>query len=304
MPRNEAESKYGFVLYQGGASPGQIVRVVNVSEGFDAEACAGTHVKNTGEIEAVKIIRTERIQDGVNRIEFTCGKYVKAFEYKQKEVWNECLEKIKSAKIFSETHIIRSENVQEELGKASSVFSVDIDSLAKTIERFGNEINQNQKEINRLRENLGERKTDIQEDSLIKPLLERKTKTLYEICETIFLIWKEQRKAIERLMQRVSKQESLKLINKAKDNQIFEIVPFERKMLIGIANNIISERPEMTVILANQVGEIVGMSKTKNIGLIIKDICNMAGGSGGGNKQFGQGKAELSKLLKIISHSK
>ena len=33
-------------------------------------ACAGTHVHRTGDIGLIRINRTERIQDGVERIEF------------------------------------------------------------------------------------------------------------------------------------------------------------------------------------------------------------------------------------------
>jgi len=85
---------------------------------------------------------------------------------------------------------------------------------------------------------------------------------------------------------------------------IFEIVPAERKALIEIANELISKDPGLTVILANQAGEIVGMSRTKNAGSLVKEICHRAGGSGGGSSQIGQGKAELSKLLKIIEDYK
>ncbi|MEC8877988.1 MAG: DHHA1 domain-containing protein, partial [Candidatus Thermoplasmatota archaeon] len=42
--------------------------------GIDAQACAGTHVASTGALQAIKVLRTERIQDGVERIEFSAGK--------------------------------------------------------------------------------------------------------------------------------------------------------------------------------------------------------------------------------------
>ena len=72
IPRGEAEKLYGFRLYQGGVVPGKEIRVVK-SIGWDVEACAGTHVKNTGELGFIKIIHTERIQDGVERIVFSAG---------------------------------------------------------------------------------------------------------------------------------------------------------------------------------------------------------------------------------------
>ncbi len=72
MPRSEAEAKYGFRLYQGGVVPSKLVRVVNIG-GWDIEACGGTHTRTTGEVGLIKITRVERIQDGVERIEFVAG---------------------------------------------------------------------------------------------------------------------------------------------------------------------------------------------------------------------------------------
>src|SRR6266581_3302474 len=49
MTREKAEAKYGYRLYQGGAVPGSKIRVVRI-QGWDAEACGGTHCKRTGEL--------------------------------------------------------------------------------------------------------------------------------------------------------------------------------------------------------------------------------------------------------------
>ncbi len=72
LAREKAESKYGFRLYQGGAVPGAKIRVVRI-EGWDTEACGGTHCKRTGEIGIFKIEKTDRLQDGVERITFSAG---------------------------------------------------------------------------------------------------------------------------------------------------------------------------------------------------------------------------------------
>lgn len=72
LDRTTAEQKYGFTLYQGGAVPERVLRVVEV-EGWDAEACGGTHVDRTGEIGIIKILGFERIQDGVVRVIFKAG---------------------------------------------------------------------------------------------------------------------------------------------------------------------------------------------------------------------------------------
>ncbi|HEV2226422.1 MAG TPA: DHHA1 domain-containing protein, partial [Nitrososphaerales archaeon] len=78
MPRQEAEEKYGFRLYQGGIVPGKLIRVVNIG-GWDIEACGGTHMRRTGEVGLIKVTKAERVQDGVERLEFVAGEA--AIEY-------------------------------------------------------------------------------------------------------------------------------------------------------------------------------------------------------------------------------
>ncbi len=70
--REDADRLYGNILYQGGAPKYREVRVVKIP-GIDVQACAGTHVTKTSKLEAVKVLRTERVQDGVERIEFSAG---------------------------------------------------------------------------------------------------------------------------------------------------------------------------------------------------------------------------------------
>ncbi|MGA2574349.1 MAG: alanine--tRNA ligase [Candidatus Methanomethylicaceae archaeon] len=89
MERNTAEQKYGFGLYQGGVIYGSEIRIVEIP-GWDAEACGGIHCATTGEIGIIKIIKSERIQDGVERIEFVSGepalKYIQNQESMIQEV--------------------------------------------------------------------------------------------------------------------------------------------------------------------------------------------------------------------------
>lgn len=72
MPKEEAEKKYGFSLYQGGVVPGSTLRIVDI-EGFDQEACCGTHCDNTAEVGFVRILKSNRISDGIVRIYFVAG---------------------------------------------------------------------------------------------------------------------------------------------------------------------------------------------------------------------------------------
>ena len=80
--RGAAEQKYGFRIYQGGVVPVKSVRIVSIGD-LDIEACGGTHVANTSDVEEIKITRTKRIQDGVVRIEFVSGESAKEFVRKK-----------------------------------------------------------------------------------------------------------------------------------------------------------------------------------------------------------------------------
>jgi len=80
--RGTAEQKYGFRIYQGGVVPVKSVRIVSIGD-LDIEACGGTHVKKTSDVNEIKITRTKRIQDGVVRIEFTSGDSAKEFVEKR-----------------------------------------------------------------------------------------------------------------------------------------------------------------------------------------------------------------------------
>lgn len=82
LERSKAEQKYGFRIYQGGVVPVKSVRIVSI-EDMDVEACGGTHVKKTGDIELIKITKAKRIQDGVVRLEFVSGSA--AFEYARQQ---------------------------------------------------------------------------------------------------------------------------------------------------------------------------------------------------------------------------
>lgn len=122
MDRTIAEKKYGFILYQGGVVPGMNIRTVQI-DGADVQACAGTHCNKTGDVGLIKIIKTERIQDGVERIEFSAGEA--AIEAVQK-----------------------TDNI---LKKSTSIFKVEVEKLPKTCERFFSEWKSYKNEIDKLK---------------------------------------------------------------------------------------------------------------------------------------------------------
>jgi alanyl-tRNA synthetase len=124
--RTKAEQKYGFGLYQGGVPPGREIRTVQV--GSDVQACAGTHVRSTGEIGPIKILGVEHIQDGVERLVFAAG-----------------------------VAAVRAMQGMEDLLRTSAdVVSVQPDNLPAAVTRFFGEWKDQKKEIERLQKKVVE----------------------------------------------------------------------------------------------------------------------------------------------------
>ncbi|MFQ5721143.1 MAG: alanine--tRNA ligase-related protein [Candidatus Aminicenantales bacterium] len=66
-----------------------LIRIVEVSE-FDYSACGGTHLKRTGEIGLIKILKWERIRNNI-RFEFVCGlRALKNFDFKNSLIRQLC----------------------------------------------------------------------------------------------------------------------------------------------------------------------------------------------------------------------
>ncbi len=125
MRRDLAEKKYGIRLYQGGAPKSSVLRIVEIP-GIDSEACGGMHVNNTGEIGIIKIIGTERIQDGVERLRFCAGE--KAIEYIQRQ---ESL--LKEAASLLKTEPSRVATAIEKLLKENKKLRKELEETQKSV---------------------------------------------------------------------------------------------------------------------------------------------------------------------------
>jgi alanyl-tRNA synthetase len=111
MSRDEAERLHGYRLYQGGAVPGKIIRVVEIV-GLDAEACGGLHAKNTSFVGPIRIRRTKRIQDGIVRIEYSAGMAAVEDMQRDKDIVETLSEKLNAP---SEKVVETAERLQAEL---------------------------------------------------------------------------------------------------------------------------------------------------------------------------------------------
>lgn len=127
MDRDKAERQYGVRLYQGGIPPGNKIRVVKISD-HDIESCGGTHCDGTNEVGLIKIYRTERIQDGIERLEYAAGPA--------------------AVKVIQQR--------EQLLEEAARSLSVPPEQLPATVERFFHEWKDRGKEIEDLRARLSQ----------------------------------------------------------------------------------------------------------------------------------------------------
>jgi alanyl-tRNA synthetase len=124
--RNDAESEYGFDIYQGGIPEGEQIRLISV--GDDTQACGGTHVSRSGDIGAIKLLNTERIQDGVIRLTYAAG----------------------------DAAIDATQRTERALDDAAGVLDVTPEEVPETAQRFFDEWKARGKQIEDLKEELAE----------------------------------------------------------------------------------------------------------------------------------------------------
>tara|TARA_B100001113_G_scaffold108412_1_gene87894 strand:+ start:3877 stop:6726 length:2850 start_codon:yes stop_codon:yes gene_type:complete len=121
LDRKDADRKFGFDLYQGGAPKGSDIRILRIAD-HDIQACGGTHHDEPGRIGQIRIVRSNAVQDGVERLHIVAGQA--AMEH--------------------------ARNQETILRDASEVFQVPVDELPATASRFFGEWKDQRKRIEAL----------------------------------------------------------------------------------------------------------------------------------------------------------
>lgn len=121
LDRKDADRKFGFDLYQGGAPKGSDIRILRIAD-HDIQACGGTHHDEPGRIGQIRIVRSNAVQDGVERLHIVAGQA--AMEH--------------------------ARNQESILRDASDVFQVPVEELPATASRFFGEWKDQRKRIEAL----------------------------------------------------------------------------------------------------------------------------------------------------------
>tara|TARA_Y100000310_G_scaffold342193_1_gene444223 strand:+ start:2054 stop:4918 length:2865 start_codon:yes stop_codon:yes gene_type:complete len=244
--KKEAESKYGFTLYQGGAIPGKDIRVIEIP-GWDVQACAGTHLDNVSKVEGVRLIKTEKIQDGVVRLVFIAGKsLLEGKQVKESELIGESLEILKKA---SPNFAI--ETAIDDLILGASILKVNSKQLPTTLQRFVTEISDIEKAV----------KSDVK-------LELEKAKTFSDACRMLFTHWKD--------LKKVEKKQSTGLVIGMVEKLEKTFTEHNgRKIAIGdagnigtamqIANILCSKHPNAIVLLSTQERSVLIIGKKSKL---------------------------------------
>jgi alanyl-tRNA synthetase len=224
--REEAEQKYKFGIYQGGVPPGKTIRIVRIGEDEDVQACAGTHCTKTGEVGPIKILRTERIQDGIVRIEYSAGEAA-----------------------------VLAVQAQEELIKmAAATLKVPPEKLPHSVERFFEEWKQLKKENERLRGEIA---------TLQIGLLKDNAKVIGDV------------RVIAEVLPDADTKEMMKIASQLTEDGFLTLLISER----GKRASVVSSVPR-------SLKDEISASE------LVKRVCEVLGGSGGGKPEIAQGGGE------------
>ncbi|MFB6242278.1 MAG: alanine--tRNA ligase [Candidatus Nanosalina sp.] len=243
LPKSEAEERFGFKIYQGGAPPGNRVRIIRI-EDVDVEACGGTHLSSTGEAGEFYVTGSKRIQDGVIRLEYKAGEAAEQFISNIENRMEEVSEQL-DAELETDPRM-----AQREL---CDIFSVEPGQLIDTMERFQDESREFGEKIEDLSDFLDQETT----------LRGVEGKNTLEKARELFEVWKSREKKVEDLESEI---EGFirKQLEKTEVEDLEAEVPTEKVgLLIQVAQKL-SRQKEACITLIGTKGAVSASQTDKS----------------------------------------
>jgi alanyl-tRNA synthetase len=291
MPRSEAEKKHGMTIYQGGAVPGKMIRIVEISN-IDVEACGGTHLNNTKETGEIKILKSQKIQDGVVRLIYTAGKATK--------------------------HILeRNENIIEELTKA---LNIKREYLFGRIKELLNKWKNINKALASGEYNQSDLKLTSEEKfsgdllTAISDFLNIKISKIPKKIKKLKSEWEEGIDKLSKITKLLDDDYIKNLLDNSEEYKGFNLVVenfrnLDQEDLKNLNQKIMEKSINSITILLNDTKGgtmVMGMKNKKStrkidlhIGDFIRELAKKFGGKGGGNQDYGQAFIPTSEEYKI-----
>ncbi|MGA7074981.1 MAG: alanine--tRNA ligase [Halobacteriota archaeon] len=280
MNRNEAEQAYGFALYQGGVPPGGIIRIVQV--GGDVQACAGTHMTSTGKVGPLRIVKTERIQDGVERFEFAAGVAAVKYDQQRDTILSESSQALRVpaeqlplavGRFFEEWQERGKEN--EELKKLKAKFTSFLMSERKSIEEALEAFSAG--DLETVRNRLSSRDAAFKRLSDVTVVVPTATAVAEAKSGTVLIV-NEMKLGSEliKILSWIIDADMKELLHTSQELLNDNAVVILGGVRAGLANIVITVRTDVA-------------KKGLNAAMIVKEACNILGGSGGGRPERAQG---------------
>jgi alanyl-tRNA synthetase len=289
LKRRDAENKYGMHIYQGGAVPGNNIRIVEIP-GIDVEACGGTHLHSTDEVGRIKIIKARKIQDGLVRLTFTAGKALKSMEAREKKVLAEIsailgvpVEQVaeRAKELFAKWKAL---NKAQKGGKQPAPEDLSLTSAEKT----------------------SAANTLIQ----LRSIFEVKLKEIPKTVQRFLTEWTELRDRLK-VMGSLLSEDQLEKLKKAAVNVggvpvvAQEVAAMDTKALNDLGINLLKQIPRSIIFLATPSSKgmlvvVFGDSqlvKERNLdlGKTLREVLQQFQGKGGGKPENGQGMVPSQK---------
>ncbi len=276
LERNRAEREYGFRIYQGGAVPGRILRIVKIG-GHDVEACGGTHVKNTREIGPIRIRGTSKIQDGVVRIEFVAGDLAREMDEKNLELAREIASLVE--RIGLRVDVLKDPiQTKRDLAVIARDLATPREHTRKTLERMVRDI-----------ERAGTRK----EASM----------SLGEVGREVFSLWKAATKKIEKQVGEMLENEIEEAVRESESLDGVRIAArilegVDQKSASKIAASRVRDDTVLVLVLRNKRNGLVvaagerAIEKGVDARTITRELARECNGKGGGSERIAQGVVE------------